>query len=82
MTEIENTFYQSDSGSFNESSDLVCDEEFYIDPFSDKGEFQNKNDEEYRDVESNNGSETIPRRKRRTRRLSSSDVIANLLKKN
>ncbi|GFU30506.1 uncharacterized protein NPIL_61701 [Nephila pilipes] len=67
MTEIENVFYQSDSDSFNESSGLECDEEFYSDPFSDKGEFQYKNDEEYIELESDNGSEIIPRR------LSSSD---------
>ncbi|GFS38013.1 putative protein kinase C delta type homolog [Nephila pilipes] len=71
--QIENIFYQSDSDNFNESSDLECDEEFYNDPFSDKGEFQNKNDEEYIELESDNDSEIIPRRKRRSRRLSSSD---------
>ncbi|GFS95129.1 uncharacterized protein NPIL_400381 [Nephila pilipes] len=70
MTEIENIFYRSDSDSFNESSDLECDEAFYNDPFSDKREFQNKNDGEYIELESDNDSEIIPRR---TGRLSSSD---------
>ncbi|GFT63060.1 hypothetical protein NPIL_114371 [Nephila pilipes] len=60
----------SDSDSFNESSDLECDEEFYYDPFSDKREFPNKNDEEYIELENDNDSEIIPRR---TGRLSSSD---------
>ncbi|GFS77830.1 uncharacterized protein NPIL_425241 [Nephila pilipes] len=73
MTETENIFYQSDSDSFNASSDLECDEEFYNDHFSDKGEFQNKNDEEYIELESDNDREIITRRKIRTRRLSSSD---------
>ncbi|KOC67142.1 hypothetical protein WH47_11799 [Habropoda laboriosa] len=72
--EIENIFDQSDSDSFNESSDLEqSDEEFLNDPLSDKGEFQNENDEEYIELESDNDSEIIPRRKRRTRCLSSSD---------
>ncbi|GFT27029.1 uncharacterized protein NPIL_674351 [Nephila pilipes] len=48
-------------------------EEFYNDPFSDKGKFQSKNDEEYIELESDNDSEIIPRRKRRARRLASSD---------
>ncbi|GFT38341.1 uncharacterized protein NPIL_507641 [Nephila pilipes] len=73
MTEIENIFYQRDSDSFNESSGLESDEKFYNDPFSDKGEFQNKNEEEYIELESDNESEIIPRRKIRTIRLSSSD---------
>ncbi|GFU46161.1 uncharacterized protein NPIL_221971 [Nephila pilipes] len=70
MTEIEDIFYQSDSNSFNESSNLECDEEFNNNPFSDKGEYQNKNDEEYIKLESDNDSEIIPRH---TRCLSSSD---------
>ncbi|KOC69341.1 hypothetical protein WH47_06005 [Habropoda laboriosa] len=74
MAEIENIFDQSDSDSFNESSDLEqSDEEFFNDPLSDKGELQNENDEEYIELESDNDSEIIPRRKRRTRCLSSSD---------
>ncbi|GFT83176.1 uncharacterized protein NPIL_117571 [Nephila pilipes] len=48
-------------------------EEFYNDPFSDKVKFQSKNDEEYIELERDNDSEIIPRRKRRTRRLASSD---------
>ncbi|GFT63057.1 uncharacterized protein NPIL_114361 [Nephila pilipes] len=70
MTEIENIFYRSDSDSFIESIDLECDKEFYNDPFSDKGKFQNKNDEEYIELESHNDSENI---QRGTGRLSSSD---------
>ncbi|XP_017788202.1 PREDICTED: puratrophin-1-like [Habropoda laboriosa] len=74
MAEIENIFYQSDSDGFNENSDLEqSDEEFFNDPLSDKGEFQNENDEECIELESDNDSEIIPRRKRRTRCLSSSD---------
>ncbi|GFS67713.1 uncharacterized protein NPIL_379611 [Nephila pilipes] len=64
---MENIFCRSDSDSFNESSDLECDKEYYNDPFSDKGEFQNKNFEEYIELESDNDTEIIPRR------LSSSD---------
>ncbi|GFS93479.1 hypothetical protein NPIL_123171 [Nephila pilipes] len=71
MIEIENIFYQNDNNSFNESSDLECDEEFYNDYFRDKGEFQNKNAEEY--IELENDNEIIPRRNRRTRGLSSSN---------
>ncbi|GFU08191.1 hypothetical protein NPIL_288391 [Nephila pilipes] len=40
---------------------------------NDKGEFQNKNDEEYIELERDNDNEIIPRRKRRTRHLSNSD---------
>ncbi|GFT85555.1 hypothetical protein NPIL_75521 [Nephila pilipes] len=40
---------------------------------SDKREFQNQNDEEYIELESDNDSEIIPRRKTRTGRLSESD---------
>ncbi|GFS32092.1 hypothetical protein NPIL_137181 [Nephila pilipes] len=73
MIEIKNIFYQSDNDSFIESSDLECDEEFLNDPFSDRGEFEIKNAEEYIELENDNDSEIIPRRNRRTRRLSSND---------
>ena len=40
---------------------------------NDNGEFQNENDEEYSELESDNDSEIIPIRKRRTRYLSDND---------
>ena len=62
MIEIKNIYYQNDSDTFNESSYLKSHEEFYTDAFSDKEEFQNKNDEVYIELESDNDSEIIPLR--------------------